>query len=254
MRPDPTADGWTVGRPLVLSACTGLKALRTDSLSLSDLRSVTRRRALLDGREPRERLPAGELYLGAQHCRLTEGVRAAAGAGCDIDVRIVSAGFGLVESTTRLPAYDATFSTMARAERAAWGAELGLPLTVRSALAAPRPFALVLLGSAYMDACALEGEIAWGAPTIVLGGQDTVARFAPSPSLVVLPLGVPDTRLFAAGLVALKGAVAAGLLGWASMAPASFLAALERGDVAQLREQALVNAASIRAVRARATA
>jgi hypothetical protein len=124
----------------------------------------------------------------------------------------VSAGYGLLDGTMPVHPYECTFEGMPSGERRAWAARLGLSDAVRARLAVQADLTLVLLGAAYLDACALGPDLKLGGATIVLCGAGAALRLAPVPNLRVIVLAAGHTRRFACGLVGLKGEVGGRLL------------------------------------------
>ncbi len=206
-------------RILVLTSCTGEKAVdHPRRLTLADFqhgREHVRRREHELGDLLR---PAEQLYTGQQHVRLLRGVRQLRQAVNEpgtlrLDLYIVSAGYGLVPADQPLAPYEATFQGMPRAEVRRWAEELGLPHAVGTLLGQPFDLGIVLLGDAYLDACGLSNDLALGGPTLVLCGAGAVRRLPRIASLRPVVLKEEHTRRFGAGLVALKGEVAARILG-----------------------------------------
>ena len=205
-------------RILIITSCTGEKALaHPDGLSASDFLNG---RDHLDARHA-ELAPhlrsARELYSGQQHLRLLRGVRRAEEAGTlSVDLRILSAGYGLVAADTLLAPYEYTFKGMKKADLRAQASRLGIPQAVRNALAEAADLTLVLLGDDYIEACALDDSVSTAAPTIVFCGKRAASRL---PSLNgsfgparVTVLSNAEAKRFSCGLVALKGELGARLL------------------------------------------
>ena len=84
---------------------------------------------------------------------------------------------------------------------------LGVPDQVRSLFAEPFHLGLVLLGDAYLKACALGRDLSFGSPALLCGSQ--VARKLPNLSgLRAVTLARSDAARFHCGLVGLKGEIA----------------------------------------------
>ena len=161
-------------RVLVITSCTGEKSVESPkALKLSDFQKGAehvrnRETEIVDLLRPAE-----ELYTGQQHVRLMRGVadfRAAHptnGKGSALDLRILSAGYGIVSGLQKLVAYEATFQGMGKTELRKWAATLGVPAAFREAVATPYDLALVLLGDDYLDACALDASVKLGGPTLL---------------------------------------------------------------------------------------
>jgi hypothetical protein len=188
---------------LVIGSCTGEKDVRDCPHSLTeadfdDPSALLRREAELS----RWALPAVRLYTGWQHRYMMIGVNAIrhkfGSAACAL--KIISAGYGLVDEDRNLVPYEATFQQ----KRPRWISQraqrLGIPQTLRQAI---RDFEAVifLLGREYL----LSTQ-----PPVVPGLNQRLIFLAPnaklpfSPNATVVPAGLEETR-FGAGLVALKG-------------------------------------------------
>jgi hypothetical protein len=204
-------------RVLVLSSCTGVKAENNGpSLAASDF---ARGRSYIEGRHRRDlaaSLTAAEdLYRGQQHLRLMRGVHAARSAGTiDVDLRILSAGYGLVRGDDPLAPYEFTFQGMPRKHRRQWARDLAIPDAARAALSSSADLAVVLLGDEYLDTCALDATLTLGGPTFVFCGAQAALRLPTLPKLNIVRLGTEHTRAFRCGLVGLKGEVGGRLLAY----------------------------------------
>ncbi len=191
-------------RVLVLTSCTGEKASCSPSaLRVDDFDDGAR----LPDREAQLATlhrPAAAMYTGQQHVRAMRGVRTLRSVlGLkDVDVAIVSAGYGLLEENRMIAPYDVTFSGLSPRTIRERGAQLGLPDAVRRLL--PR-YELVfsLLGSAYLTAVDPPLPIEAGRRVIYFAkpGEKRVA----APGGVLVPAGKPEAQRYGAGLVALKG-------------------------------------------------
>ena len=198
----------------VITSCTGEKSVSSpDRLTLDDFHQGP---AQVRSRETSLGdllTPAEDLYTGLQQQRLMRGVRAARKVpGIEVDLRILSAGYGLVSADQKLAPYQATFIGMARKEADAWAQVLGIPAAIRAALAEPCDLCLVLLGNDYLRACALDEQIQVGGPTLFLCGKDAALRLPRIPNLHPVVLSNAEATTFSCGLVGLKGEVAARVL------------------------------------------
>ncbi len=223
-------------RVLAISSCTGAKA-RVDGGVLSRA-DFDRGRSYVDERHRGDLaatlVPAEDLYRGQQHRRLMRGVHAAREAGTvDLDLRIVSAGYGLVGAGDRLAPYECTFHGMARTARHEWARVLAIPEKARAALARPSALSVVLLGDEYLDCCGLDETLTLGGPTVVFCGSQAALRVPALPSLSVVRLSTDHTRTFQCGLVGLKGEIGGRLLAYVADDPIR----LERLDAEALLKQ-----------------
>src|SRR5579884_2413983 len=75
------------------------------------------------------RVEAGKLYRGRQHLQLMQGVKVLRQAfgHAVVDVKIISAGFGLVDEDQPLPPYNATFAGQSSSTIQTIAQRLGIP-------------------------------------------------------------------------------------------------------------------------------
>jgi hypothetical protein len=188
---------------LVVSSCTGEKDVRGCPYSLTEANFDDP--ATLPGREAewsRWVLPAVRLYTGWQHRYMMMGINAIrqrfGSTACAL--KIISAGYGLVDEERSLVPYEATFQQ----KRPRWISEraqrLGIPQAVRQAI---RGFEVVifLLGKEYLLSTHLPIPPD-GTQRLIFLTSNRNLPFHPSSTIV--PAGREETR-FGAGLVALKG-------------------------------------------------
>ena len=147
------------------------------------------------------------MYTGEQHRKMMAGVaaiRARFGPEA-VTLRIVSAGYGLIDENRPIAPYNVTFSGMGKGAIHHWARHLGVPQAVRSALG---NFGLVifLLGSDYLTAIDPPLEPRAGQRLVFLAKQGESQRLTRR-GVTVVPLGKPETAEFGAGFVSLKGRV-----------------------------------------------
>jgi hypothetical protein len=199
---------------LVLTSCTGEKAVESeDQLTLHDFRLGLSHVQAREAQLAKWLRPAEELYTGMQHVRLMRGVAATrASAGLDVDVQVLSAGYGLVPGSAMVAPYEATFAGMRTAELRDWARELQVPGSVRKILAQKRDLNLVLLGEDYLQACDLDPGVVLGAPTIFLCSAASAKKLPDLPKLHKVILTNRHASRFSCGLVGLKGEVVSRVL------------------------------------------
>jgi hypothetical protein len=190
---------------LVVSSCTDRKtvtsadALRADDFA--DAEVLHRRERQLAG----HLRPAVEMYAGKQHRRMVRGVqmlREVLGHE-NVDIRIVSAGYGLLDEDRVIAPYDVTFATMTRSAAVRWARGRGIPDALREAI---RGYELVfvLLGSRYLDAIAPPVAATAGQRVIFFASPAESSRLS-APGVAVVPAGRTQCSEFGAGTIALKG-------------------------------------------------
>lgn len=179
---------------LVLTSCTSLKASPAGAPAQA----------------------AEALYTGQQHVRLMRGVTEYRRAGEPhgrLDLRIVSAGHGVLTGETQVGSYDETFSGVPRSEVRRRGEALGVPEAVNDLLEREWTLALVLLGDLYLHAAALSPDLRLGGPTIALTSPRSGGRIPRLSNLTVVSLYNGEARRFSCGLTSLKGELGGRLLG-----------------------------------------
>jgi hypothetical protein len=179
---------------------------------------------------------AQELYSGEQHTRLMRGVatyRAAGEPAGRLDLRIVSAGLGLLKADELVHGYEQTFDGMPPKDARLLANELGLPAALQDAMEAPLRLGLLLLGKTYLRACALPEDLTPGGPmmAIVTAASTRWLPAAITPALT----GVADLKRFGAGHMAVKGEIGGRALALLARDPAA-VDRLATGDLVALAE------------------
>lgn len=192
-------------RVVVITSCTGKKAL-PPALSRSVFEA---------GRPPKippntTTLPAEGMYTGLQHTRLMQGVFAARNAGVEVDVYIISAGYGLVGGGERIASYEVTFKGMSPTDIVSWARKRHIARDVRAVLSEDYDLALLCLGDEYLRACELTDDMYFGGPVQALCGKASAKRLPPTVAATVLT--VEDAKKLSCPLIGLKGEVAAQIL------------------------------------------
>lgn len=202
---------------LIITSCTGDKLhspenqlTQDDFTHLYDAKAMAELEARLDD----VRTKAEDLYTGQQHVRLMRGVveaRSQLGAE-SIDLWILSAGYGLIPGDREIVPYECTFQGMKKGELRAWADHLKVPEQSREMLAQPYDLILLLLGDAYMGACALDSDVTLGGATLAFCGSGMAKKLPPLEMLHPVVLTNQEAKRFSVGLVALKGELVARLL------------------------------------------
>jgi hypothetical protein len=206
---------------LVITQCTGSKAKQHErQLKLQDFKQgkdhVKQREAELAGLM----LPAKEMYTGQHHACLMEGIKATASSSkINVDLHILSAGYGLLCGDQSIAPYEATFSGMKLGDLRKWAATLRVPEDFRQAVATKFDFGVILLGREYLEACRLDDTVEFGGLTIVFCVTKVAERLGKlnldNLRLVKLSITKKDRSLnktFSSTNTKLKGELAARLL------------------------------------------
>jgi len=175
-------------------------------------------------------LPAAEMYTGQQHVRLMRGIEAAQ-ATFDIDLWIVSAGYGLIHGTREIVPYEMTFQGMKAQEIDAWAAHLNLPQNVQNLLAQPTDLTLILVGKSYLRALGLTDDTDFDSTTVFFTGSEALHSLPTHPKLRAVGLNKSDATRYRCGLVGLKGEIVGKLLIEAANHGTDYLIAATQPDV-----------------------
>lgn len=149
-------------------------------------------------------IPAADMYTGDQHRYVMDGVhRIREALGHDaVTVKIISAGYGLLDEADPVYPYEATFKWLSRPAARAWAKQLLLPTAVRQALTSDS-LCFILLGDDYLTALSPPIQPSRGQRLIFLAKRSAFDRVA-GPGVTTVPAGMPETQ-FGAGLGRLEG-------------------------------------------------
>lgn len=197
----------------IITSCTGDKSVQHErQLTLEDFKQGLGHVQAREQELASVLVPAEDLYSGRQHVRLMRGVTAARKAGIDVELKILSAGYGLIDAQQKLAPYEATFSTMKKKELREWADVLRIPQSIREALKQPSDLTLVLLGDEYLEACSLAEDVQLGGPSILLCGKAASKKVPGLEKLSVVTLSNADAKEFSCALIGLKGELSSRLL------------------------------------------
>jgi hypothetical protein len=194
-------------RVLVVTSCTGEKRFKPEhQLTIEHFKNSELLNSCLEKLKEFTGV-AGEMYTGAQHLRLMEGVkmlRQAWGKDC-VDVAIISAGYGVIAEEKPIVPYEVTFNTMKGKEVDEWAQFLGIHEAFESVISAYN-LIIVLLGENYLRALALPVKTKPEQTFIFLTswGSSSYIRINLG-KVFVFPLTNAEAQYYGYGLVGLKG-------------------------------------------------
>ena len=203
---------------LILTSCTGEKAVdHPNQLTLEDFQAGEKHVARREKELADCCRTAGDIYTGEQHLRLMRGVEAVrrgqgSGIRGQISLHVLSAGYGVIPESRVVAPYETTFATMKTKELRDWADALKVPDDFRKTVASKYDLGLILLGDNYLQACAVDGKIGFGGPTLLLCGTGMAKKLPALKNVRVVPISNPEAKRFSCGLVGLKGELAARLL------------------------------------------
>jgi len=153
------------------------------------------------------RIPAGELYHGRQHLLLMQGVkllRETFGHSV-VDVKIISAGFGLVDEEQPLPPYNATFADQSSSRILTISRRLRIPQKISQLMSEAYDCAFFLLGDSYLLSLGLPFAQKPAFPCLFLAGPSSRKRIPRRVPYQFVRVGQDDSIAFSYNLVGLKG-------------------------------------------------
>jgi len=154
------------------------------------------------------KIPANELYRGRQHVQLMQAVNQLRQVfGEDVvDVKIISAGFGLVDETQPLPPYNATFNDLPSFKIKELARRLGIPRKANQLISQPYNCAFFLLGESYLTSLGLPFTKVPNFPCLFLAGPSNHKKIPRRrPYYHYVPIGQDEAVAFSYNTVGLKG-------------------------------------------------
>lgn len=162
-----------IKKMLIISSCSAKKRkiggnkgyITTLTLSNPERRKYT------EERFPELMYPARDLYLGRQHLLVVQGYELLKEiSDLNVELFILSAGYGLVHSDTPLIPYDVTFSKLSKREQRVRGAFLKIPDRYMQ-LIKEYDFVIHLLGLDYLNSLNLPPSLPIKPLLIFVGGR-----------------------------------------------------------------------------------
>ncbi|MFN9176077.1 MAG: DUF6884 domain-containing protein [Synechocystis sp.] len=194
-------------RLLVVTSCTGEKRVKSEkSLIWEDFQDLDRLQAKeTDLRE--SAMPAATLYTGAQHLHVMAGVnllRETFGTNY-VDVKILSAGYGLIDEHREVVPYEVTFNDLKLPELDQWSKTLNIREDFENSIA-DYDLIFILLGERYLRALALPVATRKEQTLIFLASGKSERYVPPLDGKVFkLLLSNNEAQQFGCALVGLKG-------------------------------------------------
>jgi hypothetical protein len=197
----------------ILTSCTGAKRYSPNNqLTQADFHYLHTPEEFsgLENRLLQYRTHAAELYTGLQHTRLMDGIRhiSTHANEHDIDLWILSAGYGLIAGNQKIVPYECTFQNMKASEICNWTHHLRIPQIARELLARPANLFIILLGSTYLRVLDLDHNVTFAAPTLFLTSRINQKHVKGKGQFRVIALSNPEAKRFSCGMVGLKGEIA----------------------------------------------
>lgn len=206
-------------RILIVTSCTGKKTINCDKPLMKD--DFAKGMDYIRSREKELKdfcCKAENLYAGQQHNKLMSGVALLRKQRPDIelDLYILSAGYGLVPCNKQLAPYECTFSSMKSQELDDWATFLNIPTDIRKILKKKYDLVLLSLGEKYLKACKLDDSVGFKSKTVIYCSSKSLKTLPQNQNIIGIPLSNKEAKRFSSGLICLKGELIFRLLSYIS--------------------------------------
>lgn len=182
---------------LIITSCTSKKSLPA-ILDMDDI---------IYGKDHHIKKKAEDLYTGSQHVNLMAGInsfREFYQNRHSIDLRIISAGFGIIKGDDEIPSYEVTFNGMSKNDLLKWSEYLNIPRDFSSIiLAKDYDYAFILLGKQYLLACDIKEELGFYSNVYAFVSPDSKSLV--QKNFVYGVYSNKEAKFFSHPLVSLKG-------------------------------------------------
>jgi hypothetical protein len=203
-----------IGKILVITSCTKDKHIPSELASFVQLgadelwdRRSDNRVARNYGHWESYRVPSAQLYRGRQHVEVMKGVellRQAFGKSI-VDVKIISAGFGLIDEGELIPPYNVTFAGLSAAKVFPIAQRLGIPQSIQTLLAQDYDCAFFLLGEEYISSIGLSFASDPAFPCVFLASRSLHKKIPAHFPYIYVCIGQSEATSFGSALISLKG-------------------------------------------------
>ena len=196
-------------RILILTSCTGKKKSKPkNQLTIEDFRAGNEHLKNRTKELQENQVSAKELYTGGQHLCLMRALDKLRSTfhQHEFELKIVSAGYGLLNENEKVVPYEVTFSTMGAQESREWGEFLKLHDDGRKLLG-QYDLTFFLLGKEYLRAIALPETLPDTQAYIFLTALAEIKNIPQTKNIFAMPLGNPEAKIYGAAVTSLKGRV-----------------------------------------------
>jgi hypothetical protein len=202
---------------LIITSCTGEKLHSPNhQLTQGDFRLLHDNNEFqsLEDTLSEYRTSAEEIYTGQQHIRLMQGVRELRNSSSKIDVQvwILSAGYGFIPGHRPIVPYECTFQGMKKGELRKWADYLNVADQSKNLFSEDADLILVLLGDSYLKALNLDDSMEFKSPTLFLTSEGGRKQIKGKGKILTVQLSNKEAKRFSCGLVGLKGELAKRIL------------------------------------------
>ena len=219
----------------IITSCTGKKLFApANKLKKEDFRNIHNSELFnkIEKRVESFRTSAEKMYTGDQHIRLMEGVNYFRKHQPDsnLNLWILSAGYGLIRSHKTIVPYECTFRGMKREELHKWADHLQIPTKIQKIFNSSTDLRLVLLGGSYLQALSLSNSCNYSSQTLFLISKSTNKYVKGNGNLRKIILKKDDLHRFHQPWIGLKGEISKRILFKLANEGSSFIHELESPD------------------------
>ncbi|MFC4452363.1 DUF6884 domain-containing protein [Deinococcus sonorensis] len=192
---------------IVISSCTGAKLSKPEGqLTLDDFRQGSEHVKEREGALKPYLTSAKRMYTGQQHVQVSQAFDLlSANKDLTSTLKIISAGYGLIDDNTLIAPYETTFNDLSSREVLAWSRQLKIHDDLNVAI---RDYDIVvfLLGENYLKSAQLP-LVNRSEQSFIFLASGGSARSIPKHSVrqAIMTLANKDAKRFGYGLVGLKG-------------------------------------------------
>lgn len=198
-------------RILVVTSCTGEKVFKPENqLFFEDFQDehILQRRE----KELSEfRTTAKEMYNGSQHLALMDGINTFRENGGNIDLSIISAGYGLLDESDEIVPYEVTFNNMNSQTIKTWSRKQKITETLQEKVQ-NYDMVFFLLGDKYLQSVEWPLQITDQQRFFFFAGNSSRTRVMVNENYHLLTIGEDEAKAFRFGLIGIKGFLFAQLL------------------------------------------
>lgn len=198
-------------RILVVSSCTGEKLHKAENqLTIDDFKDPKR---LAEREEELKDLKttAGSMYTGKQHVFLMRGIDHYRKCGYQIDLDIISAGYGLINENELIVPYEVTFNSMDSTTIKQWARKQGITTKLQSRIM-NYDLVFFLLGDKYLQSVEWPLTITSDQKLIFFAGESSKSKVLVEENYYLMSIGEKEAKKFRCGLIGIKGDLFAKLL------------------------------------------
>lgn len=193
-------------RILIIDQCSASKAY-DDATEPLTRQEITASPDALLSQHDLNGIEAGDLYVGKQQRRINTAVQTLIRKDHDVDRWFISAGFGLVSASDRLPPYDVTFADMSASEIRKRGSQLNVTEDLLTKLTGSSTYDVVFLplGKDYYRSIEIDEVLAQISDETLLVLFNREEDATNQENIISIPARTEQAREYGSTVIGLKG-------------------------------------------------